>query len=197
MSPSAVHVTRDGHVCGAAGPIVQDEVSADAQGRVREVVVYVDAPPAELKGAGKKSPGQVVFDQRNCAFVPHVEAASPGTKVLFRSSDPVLHNVHAWLDETTVANFAMPVQGQEVEAFAARKPGTVRLLCDAGHDWMSAYLLVLPHRAYEVTGEGGAFRIERVPAGKRTVVAWHPHLGKVTRDVDVPKEGAVSIELRF
>ena len=188
--PILVHVARDGHVCGAAGPIYERDVGIDGQGRIREVLVYVETstpatkpPPVKV---GKSKPS-VLFDQQNCTFVPHLAVARVGTKVRFRNSDAVLHNVHAFHESgESVANFALPFPEQEVEAFTATRPGRYQLRCDAGHGWMSAYLVVLPHSWSAVTDGAGHFRISGLPPGKHAVVAWHPDLGRAEQSVEVP-----------
>jgi plastocyanin len=170
-------------VCGPQPPLVR----VDARGRVAGAIVFLKtAPPSRVR-----SPATVVFDQIGCAFVPHVAGAVAGTQVRFRTSDPVLHNVHA-IDERgqTLANLAMPVQGQEAAAFTAKAPGIVRLRCDAGHGWMAAWLRVFPHGAWTTTDARGGYRIDGIPPGAHRIVAWHPEIGEVERTLEVRAAGS-------
>ena len=38
---------------------------------------------------------------------------------------------------------------------------------------------------YSISGVDGVFKIDRIPAGKYWVTAWHPYLGEVSQEVTV------------
>ncbi len=50
---------------------------------------------------------------------------------------------------------------------------------------MSAHVLVVPSKLYARVKPDGSFRLEGVPAGARTLVAWSPSLKPVQQKVDV------------
>ena len=54
-----------------------------------------------------------------------------------------------------------------------KRPGAIKLRCDAGHSWMNAYVHVFDHPYYAVTDGKGRFTIKDVPAGKYTLEFWH------------------------
>ena len=56
--------------------------------------------------------------------------------------------------------------------------------CDV-HGWMNAYVGVLSHPFFAVSGEGGSFSIDNLPAGDYVVEAWHEKLGTQTQNVTV------------
>ncbi len=132
-------------------------------------------------------PGKGDLDQVHCEFVPHVQALSTGSKLTITSSDTVLHNTHAFNeDKTTAFNIAVPIPGMEVNK-RLDKPGILKLRCDAGHTWMSAYILVLDE-PFAMTDANGNFSIENIPAGKYEVEIWQEWLGKTKQTVDI-KDG--------
>jgi uncharacterized protein (DUF2141 family) len=60
------------------------------------------------------------------------------------------------------------------------------------HPWMRAYIGVVSHPFFAVTGDDGSFKIKGLPAGKYTVEAWQERYG--TKDIEVtvaPKEDKV------
>lgn len=139
-----------------------------------------------LKGPAPASKGNL--DQVHCEFVPHVQALATGSTLVITSSDPVLHNTHAFNeDKTTAFNVAVPIVGMEVNKKLA-KPGILKLRCDAGHTWMSAYILVLDE-PFAMTDAHGNFSIENLPAGKYEVEVWQEWLGKTKETVEI-KDGA-------
>lgn len=196
--PAPVVVTRDRHVCGAAGMVRAPAVSIDDKGGLAGAVVFVESRDGGPVQGPASRPASVEFDQHNCMFTPYVAATRLGASVSFRNSDPVLHNVHATMGEDTLANYAMPVQGQVVKAFVARKAGIVHLRCDAGHSWMSAHLMVLDHSLFAMTDGAGRFSISSLPKGALRLVAWHPDAGRTSADIDVKGgDGPLAVKLVF
>ena len=170
--PAPRPIAKDANVCGREAPA--EAVVAGKAGALRNVVVFVkDArvagPPPPVAGAS--------LDQRQCRYVPHVQALTVGTPLSVMNNDAILHNVHGneareGSPPLTVFNVAMPIKGQKLPV-PMRKPGLVRLQCDAGHTWMNAWIYVFDHPYYAVTDDNGAFVIAGVPAGEHVVELWH------------------------
>ena len=59
---------------------------------------------------------------KNCRFVPNVQALPVGT-IVIANSDPVMHNTHGFHQKATVFNVALPVKGQRIER-PLKKPGS-------------------------------------------------------------------------
>jgi plastocyanin len=137
-----------------------------------------------------------VLDQKGCVFTPHVLPVMAGQEVEIRNSDPVLHNVRleATLNEPFNRNLPKPGDAMKVK-FNSGEVG-MKLKCDV-HFWMGGYIHVIPHPFFAVSGEDGAFTINKVPPGTHKLEAWHEKLGKQTQDVTV-KDGEVkTVEFVF
>jgi len=160
-------VVKDGSVCGKDAP--NEAVVVDKKGGLQNVVVFVRDP----KFAGKPSPVEkATLDQRQCRYFPHVQALTVGTPLSLMNNDAILHNVHANDTGMTVFNVAMPIKGQKLP-IPMRKPGLMKLQCDAGHTWMNGWIYVFDHPYFAVTDDAGAFTIKDVPPGEYTVELWH------------------------
>lgn len=136
-----------------------------------DVFVYLKADG--LKGAAPTKPA--LLDQKGCEYIPYVLGAQTGQKILVRNSDPVLHNVHAipgGKSGNKEFNLAQMAGGKDIERAFDHPEIFVRFKCDV-HIWMFAYVGVLPHPYYAVTGQDGRYKIEGVPPGKYTLVAFH------------------------
>ena len=181
----SVEVKSDTPVCGNRKTLSKIVLGAD-RGVAGAVVKILG-----LKSAGPLSEG--ALDQVQCEFVPHVQALLAGSTLVLTSSDPVLHNSHGFYEDgSTAFNIAVPIVGMEVNK-KLEKPGIIKLRCDAGHTWMSAYILVL-EEPFAVTDKDGHFSIENIPPGKYEVEVWQEWLGKSTRNVEV-KSGAEALTL--
>ncbi|MBL9139649.1 MAG: hypothetical protein JNK85_27515 [Verrucomicrobiales bacterium] len=141
---------------------------AGADGGLGDVFVY-------LKKDGLKSdvPAKAaLLDQKGCEYVPYILGLQTGQKLLVRNSDPVLHNVHATPKVNKEFNLAQMAGGKDLEKTFDQNEVFVRFKCDV-HPWMFAYVGVVPHSYHAVTDKDGKFKIEGVPAGKYTLVAFH------------------------
>src|SRR5262249_29997616 len=122
---------------------------------------------------------EVLFDQKNCVFEPHVLGLLAGAKVTLKSSDPVNHNINAKLKSNSQFNTLL-AGGQSIThslPSPERMPASVT--CDI-HNWMQAYWMVLDHPYFAVTDDKGNFEIKDAPAGTQKVVVWQEAAGFVT-----------------
>lgn len=190
-APMPVAIARDHHVCGRAAPILDLDVDVDPRGRVMGAIVFIDGAPPKRDLA----PLDVSLDQQNCRFVPRASAATVGSTLRVRSSDPVLHNVHVRdAAKKTVANYAMPVMGQQI-TIPLDATGELTITCDAGHVWMRAGLVVLDHELFTTSGAAGAYTLANVPPGTHRIVAWHPDLGRREATVVVAEGTSVPVRV--
>ncbi len=164
-------------------------------GGMRDVFIHVK------KGLrGWKFPagtGEVLLNQVQCQYTPHMVAVRIGQKLRIRNSDPVLHNVHA-LNATTgddVLNIGQAKQGAE-DTKTFRKPGFFVVKCDV-HGWMAASICVVKHPFYAVTAEDGAFSLAKLPAGEYVIEAWHRKHGSQTQTVTVKDGETATLEFVF
>jgi hypothetical protein len=59
---------------------------------------------------------------------------------------------------------------------------------------MSAFILVFNHRYFATTDGEGRYRIDNIPTGTYTVVAWHDGAERETRTVAIPDGGSVELD---
>jgi plastocyanin len=134
----------------------------------RRSVVYLETAP---RGAfDVPSDRHARMDQRNERFYPHVLAITAGTWVDFPNGDRTYHNVFS-LSKTKEFNLGRYAAGHS-KAVLFDQPGLVRVFCEI-HSHMSAFILVFAHRYFAVTDDDGRYRIEGVPPGTYTLVAWN------------------------
>jgi plastocyanin len=157
----------------------------------RRSVVYLDpAPQAAFEPRGGP---RARLDQRNESFVPHVLAIVAGTTVDFPNNDETFHNVFS-LSKEGPFDLGRYAAGRS-KSVRFDRPGIIRVFCDI-HSHMSAFILVFAHRFFAVTDDSGRFRIDNVPPGTYTVVAWHDAAGEESRRAVVPETGG-DVELNF
>lgn len=114
--------------------------------------------------------GPVSVDQEHLRFVPGAVVVTPGTTVLFRNSDPVMHNIFSPGPEP----FDLGTHGRDqVLSREFTSPGIHVLLCNI-HPEMVAYVSVVPSPHFAVADDDGAFRMPPVARGDYILHVWIP-----------------------
>jgi len=200
--PARISIEKNPEVCGTGVREIQ-EVTVDASGGLRDVVVYI----AKI-GAGKAWPKPekgYQLNQKTCIFLPWVQALPDKGELEVVNQDPVLHNIHAYelipagakMVRVTMFNEAQPTQGYTFKkSLRMRRGDTMKIECDA-HNFMHAYAKALKNPYYGITAADGAFSIDQIPAGKYKVTVWHSSLGTVTRDVEIPAGGSAELKHQY
>lgn len=173
---------------GTPPPVERVEVKSDvptcgSSQEVRKIVLGTDGGVSDaivkiIGTSGTAEPKKGTLDQVQCKFVPHVQVLPVGSVLTITSSDAVLHNSHGFYEDgSTAFNIAVPIVGMEVTQKLA-KAGVIKLRCDAGHTWMSAYISVTDAPHYALTDADGNFTLEGIPAGQYEIEVWHEWLGE-------------------
>ena len=207
-------VLKDEKICGSNKPSPRLLVSKS--GGVQNALVWIEDIAAG-KNVGDENK-RLELDQNRCEYKPHVLLLPIGSSLDIVNSDPILHNVHTY-DESrgnrTLFNIAQPVRGQRttVKKTQFEKAGIYLATCDAGHPWMSAYVIVTEHPYYTLTDADGNFKLDGVPPGTYRLKMWHEGVSVVNtmmeggkpksyqyespyeagQDVVVPANGTISV----
>jgi hypothetical protein len=169
---------------------------------VRNVIVY-------LAGYAQNNPsngtnGAIIVDQRDCEFVPRIQIARSGVPLILKNSDPILHVVRIDLMSSTngprtLLRTATPYAGYEklYQLANFHEPTLLQLTSGNGHEWMAAYIAIMPHPWAAITDENGRFTLHNVPAGAHKIYAWHEALGTLVHEVHLNGEGSTTADFQF
>ena len=198
-------------------PTIQPDVDFDACGTearqtkslllgsnqaVRDAIIYLGGYPQSDASIGTND--AVVLDQRNCEFVPRIQIARSGAPLILRNSDPVLYVVRidsmsGTNGQRTLLKAATPYAGYEKTYQLAnfREPTLLQVASANGHEWMNAYIAVLPHPWAALTDENGRFVLRNVPLGTQKIYAWHEVLGVLTKEVKLNGNHTAVVDFDF
>ena len=145
---------------------------------------------------GTPVPSQPVeIDQQACVYRPRMVGARVGQVLHVKNSDNWLHNVHSDSAKRNGVNQSTPKAGMNVD-LVLKDEEMLRIGCDV-HRWMTAWVGIVSHPYFAVSDVTGTFTIANVPAGKRTITAWHESFGAVSKPVDVKAGETATIDFVY
>ena len=169
------------------------EVSSDGK-TLGNVFVYIKDGLGNYVYDTPTTPAKI--DQQNCRYHPHVFGMRVGQPLEIVNSDPTLHNIHALPKGNAEFNTGQPIQGMKTMHVFTAKEVMVPFKCDV-HGWMNAFIGVLDHPYFQVTGADGTFSLKGLPPGTYTVEAWHEKAGTQTAQVTIGAKETKSANFTF
>lgn len=185
--PRRTKVTKDKKICGEF--IIDDSLTVNSGGGVVNAVIEIEGI---RKGKKWNLPAQFIYDQKKCAFRPHVMIVRPRTAGEVINSDAVKHNFHTVsrgvfnINKSIAASKSLKVKKNKI-----KKAGRVRVKCDL-HKWMGGWWIV-PNSPYVALSDSkGSFLITDVPPGTYKIKIWQERLGEQVKQVTI-KAGAATV----
>jgi plastocyanin len=186
---------------GKSGEFPAEDYVIDPETRgIRYSIVYLKSEA--LKKWPHTPKQDLVLDNRNCRFEPHVGLLTVGSTIEVRNSDDVYHTTHLYGPAGYQFNPGLPTKGGS-EKTELMRPGLYMVKCDK-HGWMQAFLRVDDHPFHAVTDEKGHFEITGIPPGRHQVEVYHekfgelPHPGKPELiEVMIEADQTATLELKL
>ena len=172
--------------------VIQEAVLTSPDGGLKNAFV-------KLQGNFPQTPvprQAVVMDERGCVYTPRVIGMRVGQTLQIKNDDPLLHNVHSDSEHNANINIGQATAGVVTEFRPKSEEFMLRFGCDV-HRWMTAYVGVVSHPYFAVSGDGGTFQIDNVPAGTQTIQVWHEAYGMLTKTVRVQAGAIANIDFSY
>jgi len=151
------------------GRQAQDDPIAYEESRV---VVYLEGNLPQDGSAGSAS--ATLVQQVDRRFSPDLVVVQAGSTVSFPNMDPIFHNIYS-LSKAKTFDLGSYDKGETRKVFFP-KAGIVDVYCHL-HPNMAATVVVTPSRYFAKPDRSGEYKIENVPPGTYTLVAWHKTAG--------------------
>jgi plastocyanin len=171
-----------------------ETVVLNSNGTVRYAFVWIK----EGLPKARWNPPQtsVVLDQNGCVYRPHVLAVMVGQQLEIDNSDPVNHNVHAEAQVNVPWNESQPPQADKKFKTFPREEIWFPVTCSV-HPWMRAFLSVVSHPFFAVTGEDGIFTLKGVPPGSYTLEVIQEKFGHKSAQVTVAAHESKTVDFTY
>lgn len=160
------------------GEAIPDAVLALYSLDAADTVPLAPATPIEISQQGQE-------------FIPYVTVVRLGSEVIFPNKDTIQHHIYSL---SKPKRFEKPLYAPgSHESVVFDQPGIVTLGCNI-HDWMVAYIVVLPTPYFAKSDANGAAQVA-VPVGRYRIEIWHPRVTAPDVREAVIGPGLTSIEV--
>ncbi len=181
--PAPINADKDPNVCGKH-PLFDESLEVGPNGSVENIVLWLRTkvtPNPEALAAATKD---VVLDNKDCRFEPHVAVMTTRQKLEIKNSDPVGHNSNGSMQVNPPFNPIIPAN-QSVEIDLPKEESLpAKVGCNI-HPWMGAWLVVRSDPYAAVSDKEGQLTIKDLPAGKELEFQlWQEKVGFL-KDVEV------------
>jgi len=176
------------------GRAVDQSIVVNPNGTLANVFVYIKSGLEDKQFETPQTP--VALDQRGCWFEPRVIGIQVGQTMRISNSDPVTHSIHPMAQVNREWNHSQGAGEPPVDRKFLRPEVMIPVKCNI-HSWMHAYIGVLAHSYFAVTGPGGSFEIRNVPPGDYTIEAWQEKLGTQEQKLTVAPSGTAEANFTF
>jgi plastocyanin len=181
-------------VSAATNKTTDDVVVKD--GKLANVFIYIKSGGAVDKYAFAIPADEPQIDQKGCRYAPHVLGVMAKQNIKIVNSDNTTHNIHFTPSKNEDWNQSEPPGAPPKEKSFSRSEILIPVKCNV-HPWMKAYVGVMPHPFFSVSGEDGSYTIKNVPPGEYTIVAWHEKYGEQTQKVTVGAKESKTQDFTF
>jgi len=164
-TPAPIAATKDPEVCGKH-PLVNESITVGPGGGLANVILFLRTPKVPVNPEyDKTAKDEVLLDNKNCRFEPHVLAMRTTQTLLIKNSDPIGHNSKLDLTANASINALIPSGQSAPEQLTKEESLPKQVGCNI-HPWMGAWLLVRSDPYASVSNPTGEFKIENLPANR-------------------------------
>ncbi len=176
-----------------AAAVHAEQVVVNENGTLQNVFVWVKSG---LEGKKFEATKNGSLNQKGCIYRPHVVAMQAGGTISVSNGDPLTHNVHPLPKVNREWNKSQTPGAPDINRKFARQEIMVPVKCNI-HPWMRAYISVVSHPFFAVTGEDGSFEIPGLPPGTYTLEAIHEKYGEQEMSVTLADSESKEVAFTF
>ena len=183
-------------VCARAHTTAQksEEAIVNDNGTLRYTFVWIKSGLPDKQWPVPTTP--VSLTQDGCMYKPHVIGVMTGQGIEIKNDDATNHNIHPLPKINQEWNESQPPKGDPKVKSFAREEVMIPVKCNV-HPWMRAYIGVVSHPFFDVTGDDGTFTIKNLPAGTYTLQAWHETYGTMDQQITVGANDSKTIDFKY
>ena len=177
-------------------PQKSEEVQVGANGALKDVFVWIKDGDAVTSKTWQVPTTAVSLDQNGCMYKPHVIGVMAGQNIDIKTSDQTNHNIHPMPTVNQEWNESQAPGSEDKMKSFPRQEVMIPVKCQI-HPWMKAYIGVVNHPFFAVTGDDGSYTIKGLPPGTYTLEFWQEKYGPQDQSITVAAKDSKTVDYAF
>ena len=177
-----------------SSPVYTQELEINENGTLQNAFVFVKAGLEDYTFQPPANP--IVMDQKGCLYSPHVFGIQTGQELHVSNSDPTTHNINPSPANNRDWNVSQAPRADPIVRSFARSEIMIPVKCNV-HPWMKAYIGVVSHPYFAVTGADGSYSLKGLPPGDYKIEVWHEKLGAQEQEITVGASQAATLDFSY
>jgi plastocyanin len=178
-------ITKDQAVCGQHNLVDESLTVNPANKGIADVVLFLtvgrgQSLPQPHPSYADTANAEVVLNNHECRYEPHVALLRTGQTLVVANADPVGHNTKIDTQKNPPVNPMIPANDRVTAQFSKEERMPIKASCSI-HPWMSGYVVIKDTPYMAVTDKDGHFTIDNLPAGEWQFQVWQEKLGPVSQ----------------
>ncbi len=176
-APAKIAANKDPEVCGKH-ELHDEGLEVAPDGGLQNAVIFLRTEGVDVAPSYDDSAkADVLLDNKNCRFEPHVAVLRTSQSLVLKNSDPIGHNSKVEPIKNPAINPIIP-SGEEIkQQFPDEENLPIKVGCNI-HPWMGAWIVVRKTPYVAVADKEGNFEIKDLPVGKELeFVLWQEKAG--------------------
>lgn len=178
--PRRIDMSAD-PICYEHNPNPETEWFVVNNEKLANVLVYVSSKTLDAYQFASPT-AQASLEHKGCRYEPHVMGIQTGQLLKITNSDHTQHNTHPTPRNNGEWNQTQGVGAPAIVKSFSRAELSIPFK-DNQHPWEQAYVGVFNHPFFAVSDTNGNYKIEGLPPGLYTIMAWHERLGEKSAEV--------------
>lgn len=186
---------KNERIADGKGNILLRDVEVGSERGLKDVVVILE----DIERGKPFKPIVAEVVSRGCEFLPFVSVVQDGGSFVMRNEDPVIHNSQVYQagKGNVILNVPVPVKSVKTHPLHFEPTRRIYQMICGMHEFMHTWGFAVENPYYFVTDLDGRFELRDIPPGTYELLAWHPRMKTLEREVTVGPEGTVTVNLEY
>jgi hypothetical protein len=137
----------------------------------------------------------VPFQIEGYRFNPHAFGIMVGQQLAIHNVDASLHTFHT-IGNVNPNIVNLPAEGEAKQTKFVKSEVMASVRCDI-HPWEQAWIGILPHPFFTLTGRDGSYEIRGLPTGHYLLEVWHEYYMPVSMGIVVAEGGTIVVDFNL
>jgi hypothetical protein len=176
------------------GGLFSENLILGSANELESAIVYLIGKPSDDQRFETEE--KAFLRVEKCRFVPRVIGVRSNQGIYLTNSDKFPHAYHSVGRNNPPMSVVLPPGDSASRIALKEEDSPLSVRCDI-HPWEQAWILVIPHSHFSVTGPSGNYEIKNVPSGRYVLECWHESCLTQRKEITVTEGSDITLNFKL